>query len=264
MVAVTSDLFVGSYENLPAQSFQAELTSGGGPQNATLSTGDYYLVNATANRSLLDAVASEIENAIGEPPTIALQRDLRVQIAFSNAASITWGSATTLRNLLGFTGDLSSNTLHTATNISPLIWSAGYRALTRAHGDAASGGEVIVDTIQTKSNTGRTINTITHGQSIIQDFSWDFVYVSRVQTSSELGGEFITFVANVLNRGQRFTWHKGIVEDPSSTTLLSLTTAVGPYKSRSIINNWYNRAKQPAADIGSNIRIEAVIVDEYS
>jgi hypothetical protein len=57
--------------------------------------------------------------------TVVLLGSGLVRMAAAGAFSVTWGAATTLRDLLGYTGNLAASTSYTAPGKSALFFSPG-------------------------------------------------------------------------------------------------------------------------------------------
>jgi hypothetical protein len=95
-----------------------------------VAAGTYYLSDPTAGLSLLAAVqAAMLPQAAGA--TAVLLGSGKVRLAGAGAFSITWGAATLLRDLLGYTGNLAASTSYTAPGKSALFFSPGKPATLR-------------------------------------------------------------------------------------------------------------------------------------
>lgn len=102
----------------------AAMNDGGGADNITIPVGNYFLNsvgNGGATRSFLAELAFQMESSMGAGSSSCTVDDGsdtslgKVTISRSSAFSITWNS-TTLRDLLGFTGNLGSASSHLSTN----------------------------------------------------------------------------------------------------------------------------------------------------
>jgi len=257
MATAITDILIGSIEQLATQVFS--ITSG----QVTITSDDYYLRSNNASLSLIDEVEAELLNTGANAPDVFIRRDLKVQINFGIAEAIGWGSATKLRNLLGFDGDSALSTSHVADHPSPLLWSPGY--LGKFATIRGIDGYDVDDTTLTMSNTGNTVIGTNTSKSTLQNMDWDAVEIERIHTTSEFGGEFKRFRDEVLSNVFRFLLYQDITEDPSSGTEITFTAPLGPYKIRDYrqLNKWYKR-KVSNADIWSPISLRAVNVAEYA
>lgn len=225
MPTLTSDLCIGSYQNLAAQSIST--TANAVTEAFVLPTRSYYLENP--GDQTFDLLYRLGSNSVGlaELPaglTWTLQRDLRIRVTSVDAVAftLTWPVDGVLRDLLGFTGNLSPAAVtHTATLISPLIWSAGRTATYLAR--LGTDGIPVHDTAIGQSATGVVVAT-SHNTYRRNQAMWRYVTNARVWTTSEAGGELYAFWDRVLRRVARFKIYRGTVEDSASTTAITLGT----------------------------------------
>lgn len=113
---------------VPTGGYTLTVTDSGGTATVTILTaGDYYLTSATALLSTIGTALTANATLAGTY-TLTLDDDSasstgRVTIAASGGGnpSITWTS-TTLRNLLGFTGNLSGAASYTSTNATKALF----------------------------------------------------------------------------------------------------------------------------------------------
>lgn len=227
MPAVTTDLLIGSYPSLPEQSIST--TANAVTEAFVLPARSYYLQNPSDQTfDLLYRVGS---NSVGlaELPAgllLELQRDLRVRISSVDAVAftLTWPTDGLLRDLLGFTGNLTpAATSHVAPNVSPLLWSAARPATYRAR--LGTDGIPVRDTAVGQSATG-VISSNTHNELRENTLSWRYVQNPRIWTEDEEGGEFFAFWGQVLAHSRRFKVYRGTVEDEASTTAITLGTVL--------------------------------------
>lgn len=240
-------------QNTSSTAFDIEVN--GSP--VAVPAGAYYLYDAVAARSLVDAVAT----ATGLDVEVLTSGYVRI----SSGAPFTlaWGAGTglTLRNLLGFTADISASTADGAYQ-SPLLWSPTYKVQTYTPPGVES--YPVPDTQIVASLTARTVQHITNFTQERQEFSWDAVPIERVwPLSAGLGAtSYRYFWTDVLQAGERFKlWE--LTEDASGTVAQTWPVGgpLGPYKLRSVNPRWYERGI-PNADIVSPISFEGVKVDE--
>lgn len=228
MPAVTTDLCIGSYPTLPAQTMS--VTANAVTADVVLASRSYYLYDTTAygaDWSLIDRLESAIAThaeLVGQNVTVVLQRDLRVRIDADINFTLTWPVDGVLRDLLGFTGNLSpAADSHTAPDISPLIWSAGRTASYRARLDTS--GTPVHDTAVGQAATG-VVTATRHNTLRSNAAIWRYVANSRIWTTDEENGEFFVFWQEVLSRARRFKIWRNTTEDSASTTAITLGTAL--------------------------------------
>lgn len=261
MPATVSSWLVGSIV-LPQQQFTVDATV------VAIPAGTYYLRHATAALSLVDVVATAIVAALGGTCTVTLQRSRLVRIAFNVARSITWGTATQLRDLLGFTGDLGSATPQTATNISALLWSPAFPGMpTTVVGTL--GYELERQEVYT-SDDGSEIQSDFHGEIVWQELQWDHIPVSRLRTAASVsvaaqGGTFHQFYRQCARLRRRFFHYEQVTEDSSdSGTAVTWPSGLGPYVVREGFNpQWYTR-RVPSADVSSSLELPLHVVAEVA
>jgi hypothetical protein len=226
---LTTDLCIGSYPSLPEQSIST--TANAVTEAFILPARSYYLTEASP--SSFDLLYRLGTNSVGlaELPlglSFTLQRDLRVRVTSLDAVAftLTWPTDGVLRDLLGFTGNLSPAAVtHTATNISPLIWSAGRTASYSARLD--TDGTPVHDTAIGQAATG-VISSTSHNTYRENSIIWRYVTNARVWTTAEAGGELYAFWDRVLRRSARFKVYRQTVEDSASTTAITLGSTVLP------------------------------------
>lgn len=221
MVAVVTDLCIGSYPNLPAQSLT--ITVGATAEVIVLPAGNYYFHDGT--RSLMAALATAINaHSLIAGATVVLQRNLRAFISGNGTAfALQWPADGQLRDLVGSTGNLASAATHTMPNQSPLVWSAGKRATYSAR--LGSDGIPVHDTATGQAATG-IVSSVSHNTYRRNLVAWRYVANARVWTTSEAAGEFFVFWENVLRRARRFKVYRSTTEDPASTTAITYGTVL--------------------------------------
>lgn len=255
MSAITTDVLVGSYADLSAQDIDID------GNDDTLATGSYYLRHPTASLSLIDALEGLLSSNGVSNPSVFVTRSLQVRITADATFAVTW-TDTQLRDLLGFTGNLSGASAYTAANKSPLIWSPAYLATPVVPRGVT--GQDIEDSLFIRSNTGRTLEVVNSGESIENSWRWDTVDSDRVWTSDELGGEFKVFRDRVFAQGRNFQFYEGITEDPDdSSTALTWPTPLGTYHVPERTVRWYSRKVDNMA-LWSPIEVRAFVAAEYS
>lgn len=225
--------------------------------------GPYYLRSATSALSMIDAIAARIVVAVGGTCVITLRRNRCVRIVFNTARTVTWGTATILRDLLGFTGDLASGTTHDAPNVSPLLWSPGYMGTPSTI--AGVEGYTVPHQAVTKSADGSQVYCTHYGDEIWQELAWTHIIPDRLRVAAGTGGgTFQEFYEQCALLRERFLWHQEIDELDGSTSAATLDTALGPYVLRPEFDgNWYRR-NVPFAEVSSPLDLPMHRVDEYA
>lgn len=198
------------------------------PVDITIPSTEVYLHDPTSALSLLDAIAAELATALGGPATVTLHRDRLIRIDLPTVADILWGSATDIRDALGFSADCTGDSTYTADNPSPHSWCPGLTELSEArlgregipvYDTQIGGGGSFELPVRTRSNY-RVLNTL----------EWRNVHNGRVWVDGT-GGEHYAFWQTVLLPGTRFVHYRGLTNDESSSAELTLTSGarVGPY-----------------------------------
>jgi len=247
VTAISSSWLVGSIDLAADATIVVD-----GASDAVISAGTYYLKDATASRSLLDA----IETAAGAHMTNAsvfIGRDRKIRVTAD--ALFTWAIPEALRDALGFGAAIASTTSATASSYSTLLWSPGWPETTTGHPVGVE-GRPVPQWVQTSSPSGLTVHTTIQGTTAkLTELSWRFVKAARAWTSGELPGEFYRFFADVLYTGHRWKLYSGVTEDDASAVEVTLPAALGPYKVREPNWTWYQRAIN---DTDTHVNIEGL------
>lgn len=227
--------------------------------------GAYYLQSPTSSLSMMDFLAARIVANVGGTCTITFTRGRTIRITFDTPRTVTWGAATQLRDLLGFTGDLGSAATHDAPNVSPLLWSAGYLATPTKAPQGVDGYTVPHQSIY-KSANGDQVYCAHYGSETWQDLSWSTIMPERlrVDDSTDGGGTFHEFYEQCALLRSRFLYHEAIDELDGSTAAASLDTPRGPYVLREgFAPDWYRR-NVPNAEIAGSLDLPMHMVVEYT
>lgn len=261
MATFRSAWLLGSVRDLPRQSFTVD------GDDAVVAEGNYYISCLTDALSLCAQLQASIIAAGVVGAEVFLTQFRTVRITAPGAFPIVWGTATQLRDLLGFTGDLASATAHAATAVSPLLWSPGkptnYELAPRNVGHI----RLYLSYYAVSPSDGST-SVITHGTRSFAKFSWDYVDVLRVLTSFGVNGEWDVFFGEVLAKGASFKLVEDVLESTSVvTTEASLTPELGPYvysPDRRAASWEYRRSSGfDWCDKRANISLPAHLVPEY-
>lgn len=228
--------------------------------------GNYYLRHATASLSLLDEFESLMTTAGVAAAAVTMREDLLIRLASSGTFTVTW-SSTTLRDLMGFTANLSGLSLYEASFPSPLLWSPGAIGTpTTIRGKA---GYTTPHTTFHSNDDDTAVQTQHFGSGTWQEIDWALIATDRlaVADGSNTGNTFEGFFSNVLQYGYRFMLHQDIEEDLTGSDEINWndSSAFGPYQLRSPIDpSWYKRFVENADDYGGALGLEMKIVQEYS
>lgn len=214
---------IGSYASLPEQEFVINAS----PE--AVAAGSYYLHSATDALSLLKQVEDAMTAAGLANPVAVLCQNRKVRLSADVAFGMTWGVGTLLRDLLGFEGiGLAVATDHTATLVSPLLWSPARQESSMLTPLGVRGHIDYLSRQSVSPYSGRT-ETISHGQRESQLFRFPHVLTERVTTAAGEGGTFARWFSDVAVRGARFFLWRNVTENTASTTAATLSTSLGPY-----------------------------------
>lgn len=227
---MASDWLIGSYPDLEEQSLTVT-TAGPVAEACVIAAGDYYLEDANSDWDLLDALETALNShSVVSGCLVYLRDDRRVEIeSGATNFAVTWPADTILRGLLGFTGNLVSAPVHTATNVSPLLWSPG-KNNNPTEARRGTDGILVEDIAVGQSGPG-TVRATRHNSYRRNTLIYRYLLNSRVWTTSEAGGEFFKFYQDVLSMRRRFkVWldvDEGESGDPA--TLSSKIPSTGAY-----------------------------------
>jgi hypothetical protein len=257
MAAVEADWLIG----------QVTLTSSAtivvGGSNVVIAADDYYLRDATSGISLIDTIQTGIAGVYAGS-TVRVQRDRKIKIDL-NGNNVTLVIPTALQAVLGFTSSpYAAATSRTAEAVSTHLWSPGWPMTTIGHPSGTEGFEV-PNWEQTSSASGQTIRTTEHGTAAkATELFVEKVKRARVWTTNDgEPGEYRRFWREVIKGGYRWKRYAEITEDEASTTAVTWTTAVGPYKVRELDPLWWSRSIK-ASDSHSDITLKGTKTGEIS
>lgn len=211
---MATDLLIGSYPNLPAQTLTIS-TAGPVTENHDLAEGSYYLYDDQSAFDLMAAITAVLEShSVLTGATVSMLNNRHLRISATQTFSLTWPTDNVLRNLLGFTTNLSGTNTYTATNISSLLWSPGKTTTYGAR--LGTDGIPVSDTAWAQSGPG-TVYATRHNTYRRQSLIYRFVQNARVWTTSEAGGEFFAFWRDVLDLGRKFKVWRTLDEGSGSS-----------------------------------------------
>lgn len=223
MASYTTAWLIGSVRD-----FSATVTITGDASGETIAEGDYYLYHATSSISLLAQFAAAMTAAGVAGATAVLTRDRKVKIASSGATfSVQW-TDTALRDLLGFSANLSAAATYVAPLVSPLLWSPQKPLLPGLSPLDCHGNTRPLAYFTASPSDGSTF-VVSHGTRTDQQWSASHVALSRMQTPDQLGGEWEQFFLQSAALGYNFQVYPEVIEESGSTTTAVLADPLGPY-----------------------------------
>lgn len=252
----TTSLLIGSRTNWTAQTMTAPALT------VSASTGDaLYLDHATAALSIFAQMEAD-----ADVTSVELLQNGKVKITLASSGALTWGSATTLRDLLGFTGDKTAATEHTSDTISPLVWFPMRQEEPQASILGVSGAaRVLRDVAQMRDGTQVSVR---FGSNRMNVFRWRWVPMAKFWTTSETNGEWYQFWEDVLSRGRRFQLYRGVTMDDSSSSVASYSSPLGTFQAQleSLGNNVETVRSQGFETVDQLFDIDLPVVEvaEYS
>lgn len=105
---------------------QVEITSNSsitvGGWLCPITTGSYFMWSKTASQSLVSVVASCMSTSLSATVTASVSSAGVLTLSCATPFAIDWGSETDIRDMLGYTGNLTSATSHVATNQLSYTW----------------------------------------------------------------------------------------------------------------------------------------------
>lgn len=200
-----------------------DFSIGGSP--VALTTGNYFMAgySGESTTQLCEHIQVKIR-ALGAPygsTSVTMSEDGYITIGdLGGVTTITW-TDTDLRDLLGFTGNLSGQSGYTATNQARYCWFPT-RAIADYPGDLTSFWTPRSTSITYRSGDGTTCSIV--GTLINEGkFSYKHLPASNVITTSTTVWEsFQRFWTDVIHEGQPFR----VLPDRSSYTPTSYLTAL--------------------------------------
>lgn len=233
---------IGSFQNLPEQPIT--VTVGGVDHDVAVAAGNYYLHDFDTDLSLLAALDAALADA-GVVAATGLRQTRLVKSTSLVTFAIVWGTSTLLRDLLGFTGNLSGQTSYIAQRVSPLLWSP---ARTETSGLAPLGirGQAVASVYQSQSPYDGSTENISHGEREYARFNWLNVAIDRVWTRDLLGGEYARWFKEIAVPAARWKLYGPMAESSSDVPATPLENGLGPYivsAERRGVNWEYQRSK---------------------
>lgn len=211
------------------------ITINASAQDVTAASGGLYLLHATGSLSLVARVLAALNAAGVTTPDVYITEDRHVRITAGDTFSITWGSGTTLRDLLGFTGDISGSAAYTAPLRSTLLWSAG-KVLTPERSPLGTVGQPVADISATVGPAGRVVSRVEGDPDYVQTYAARHVPLARwwdpASGEGGVAGEWRHFWEAEVLTAQRLIVLRRVNEGDSATATAgySVSTVLGPYR----------------------------------
>lgn len=223
-MAQTSSVLVGSYPSIPATS--VTVTANAVQEVLAFSSTTRYLYHGTGSLSLLTAWTTLLDShseLAGTAATVVRSGKTRTTSAVAFSID-SWGSDTTLRDLLGFTGTATSATTQTSNGASPLFWAPGRTESTTAY--LGSDGNPIHDTFAGRSAPGIVVATRNNSWKD-NSLRWGYVLIERFVQIPDIPGTYAYFWDTVLSRYRRFyVARTETVDSTDDSTALSFATRI--------------------------------------
>lgn len=262
-MAYVASWLIGSVANLPAFDFVVSGTP------VTTTAGSYYLYD-TSITDLTDLMEGAMDDG-GVPAVSAvfLTNAGKIRLNAGGVFSVSWGTATALRDLLGFTGDLAGADGYTAPNKSPLLWMPGKPETPLAH-RLGTIGHTVHTTYQAECAYTGLAESVSHGSRIYAQYLWPMVDTDLVVASGNPGGTYARWFEEVANRSARWKLYREVEEDLNGTSGVtsSLNQPLGPYivsKTRNAPMWTYGMSKGfERTDKRADIDLKCHVVPEYT
>jgi hypothetical protein len=241
-------------------------------QNVAASLGGLYLLHTVAALSAIHQLYLALVAAGVTSPAVTITRSRKVKISASGTFSITWGSGTTLRDLLGFTGNLSGAASYVAPLRSTLLWSGAKHAEpTEAPIDAT--GSPRVDGSAVIGPTGVQTVLQEGDPTITETYRWRRVIKSRFWADPLTGpraGDWRYFWGAEAITSQRIGVLRKVTEgddDDDADADYSASYVLGPYVTNMSGRDAWNFKMVrsiPTVDRFFELEWSAIVCEEFS
>ena len=251
---------IGSYASMPASSMTINATA------VPVAAGSRYLYDADAALSMLSLIEGIITAGGVAGASVRLNENGKVRLSGGGLFSVTWGAATQLRDLLGFTADLASNASHTAPNLSPLIFMPGKPETPMTQRLGVAGHRVHAVFTATAPYSGKQ-ESVSHGTREYARYSFPMVDSDLVVGTVGQGGTFDTFFEKVGVRSARFKLYREVLEDPNSnaSVMATLDQPLGPYVFSAPLTWKLDRSRGfTSTDIRCDVEFPCHVIAEYA
>jgi len=206
----------------------------GSPAPVTAPAGALYLIHPTTTLDMLQRLLVAMAGAGVLDPFAFVTEDRHVRLTSSATFTIVWGAATTLRDLLGFTGDLAGSAAYTAPLRSTLLWSPAKR-FTPELAPLDTHGAPVFDMSATFGPQGFSTVRIEGSPTTKQTYTARHVAIERYwDKPSKPGcgpGEYACFWFAELASNQKWILMREVIEGASATNSAQYSGKIGlgPY-----------------------------------
>lgn len=250
---------IGSYASMPA----TEVTV-----NAVLTAvtgGDWYLWDATATWSLCALMQNTLTAAGVAGGACVLQRDGKIKLSAAGVFSVTWGVGTLLRDMLGFTGNISGSASYSAPNQSPLLFMPGKPETPMAQRLGTAGHKTHTVYMAIAPYSGKA-ESVSHGSRQFARYFFPLVDTDLMVDDSNTGGTWGRWTEEVAVKAARWKLYRGALEDPTDTAAVtaSLDQPLGPYVVTDPNWRWDTSKGFERTDARADLDIKCHVVEEYA
>ena len=250
---------MGSYASMPATevTVNASLTA--------VTDGDFYLWDGTASWSLCALMQNTLTAAGVAGGACVLQRDGKIKLSAAGVFSVTWGVGTLLRDMLGFTGNISGSASYSAPNQSPLLFMPG-KPETPTQQRLGSVGQKTHIVYVASSPYGGTAESVSHGSVITAGYFFPLVDTDLMVDDSNTGGTWGRWTEEVAVKAARWKLYREVLEDPTDTAAVtaSLDQPLGPYIVTDPNWKWDTSKNFERTDARADLDIKCHVVEEYA
>lgn len=228
--------------------------------------GSKYLWDANAGLSWLAAMQNVITAAGVAGASCILLQNGKVRISAGALFSVNWGTATIVRDMLGFTANLAANSSHIAPNISPLLWRPGKPESPLIQRVGAVGHRVHSVFTTTAPYSGKQ-ESVSHGTRTYAKYAFPCVDSDLVVGTLGQGGTWDTWFEQVALRSARFKLYREVLEDDASnaSVMTYLDQPLGPYVISGPLTWKLDRSRGfDRLDIRNDVEFSCHEVAEYS
>lgn len=247
---------------IPAGITIAATTNAGGPTAVPITAGDYYLDEFITqfDADLESARTVTAGNWTVTRSSGAGASGLVTIAVTAGTYSITWTS-TLLRDLLGFSGNITTQTTFTGTSMPRGLWLPDCPVTCDGRIAAAP---LVTDLRQSETPTGRVYGHVGNSKYQHRNVMWSHCPTSRVWDADETYGESLeTFLTNV-QWGAGHSWFS-----PSSK--VRITAHTGSLIGAAYVTGWYLKGATSMESVVSRVtdgwdglfaaRFESIVTD---
>jgi hypothetical protein len=220
-----------------------EFTPNAGPASVTVAAaGDYYLSSSTSLLTTVGAAATA-NGTLSATYTLTLSATTGlITLAGSGVATFNWNwTSTALRDLLGFTGNLTGANSYAATRQSPYLFLPNRG---RAPADAPEGsrGTIVTDGTLTASPSGHS-KALVYSSRYRDRLGFAQIDGRRTWTTYEttVGESLQTFWDGVMGEGAPFRYYPDRTVDATYLTYRAVDALFG-FKPVPIVPGWTTSA----------------------